>query len=247
MSKNRKLNRLKPKKLRKKKVPLSSVEEPKFTPPSTDQSTSDGSLPQPGELKLSDGSTNGSTKHTKEIHKTEEEKDTPTPLKKNSEEILKEQYKALNKKYQFLMAEYANYKKNSLKDLENFRKYEAQHFIQHLLSEVIDHFDRAMEQEINTQNAQDFKKGISMIYTNLKKLLEKKGVKEIDCKGKAFDPAFHCALDSAPSEQVPPEHILHVIKKAYLFHDKLIRPAEVIVARKQPKEPDPLQDKDKKG
>ena len=71
-----------------------------------------------------------------------------------------------------------------------------------------------------------------MIYENLKNLLKEIGVKEILCKGQPFDPAVHCALDSVPSTEIPPEHILHVIKKAYFFHDKLIRPAEVIVSKK---------------
>ena len=153
------------------------------------------------------------------------------------------QYETLNSKYQFLLAEYANYKKNNLKQMENLRKYEGQHLIQQLLTKVIDNFELALKQEINQQNIIEFKKGISMIYENLKNLLKEIGVKEIICKGQPFDPAVHCALDSAPSEEIPPEHIVHVIKKAYFFHDKLLRPAEVIVSKKNESKT-PLQKKD---
>ena len=150
----------------------------------------------------------------------------------NLHQKMKEQYEALNKKYQFLIAEYANYKKNNMKKLESIRKYEGQHLIHKLLTSVIDDFDRAIEQDLNEQNMLDFKKGILMIYNQFKHLLKEAGVKELDCKGEPFDPAVHCALDSVANEDVPPEHIVHVIKKAYFFHDKLLRPAEVIVSQK---------------
>ena len=141
------------------------------------------------------------------------------------------QYEALNSKYQFLMAEYANYKKNNMRQLADLRKYEGQHLIQQLLTHIMDNFDRALEQKLNEQNINEFRKGISMIYENLKNLLQETGVKEVNCKGELFNPSVHCALDSVQSTEVPPEHILHVIKKAYFFHDKLLRPAEVIVAK----------------
>ncbi len=162
-------------------------------------------------------------------------KDTKTQ-KENTWEA---QYESLNNKYQFLLAEYANYKKNSLKQMENLRKYEGQHLIQQLLTKVIDSFERALEQELNQQNIPEFKKGIYMIYENLKNLLKETGVKEVPCKGQPFDPSVHCALDSAPSTEVPPEHVLYVIKKPYFLHDKLIRPAEVIVSKKN--DPKPLE------
>ena len=166
----------------------------------------------------------------KKLHSKIEEK---TGLKKplSNEQNWKTQYEDLNKKYHFLMAEYANYKKNCLKDMENLRKYEGLEIVQQLLSRIIDPFDRALEQKLTTQNRDAFKKGMLMIYENLKNLLMEKGIKEIECKGQPFDPAFHLALDSVHNEEVPPEHILYVIKKGYVFNDKLIRPAEVIVAK----------------
>ena len=144
----------------------------------------------------------------------------------------KEQYEDLNKKYQFLMAEYANYKKNNMKYIENLKKYEGQQLIKRLINEVIDDFNRAIEQEINTQNIDELKKGIQMIYEHFINILKSRGVKKISSQGQLFDPSIHCAVDSLPNEETPPDHIIHVIKEAYFFHDKVIRPAEVIVAKK---------------
>ena len=156
----------------------------------------------------------------------------------------KTKYEEVNRKYQFLMAEYANYKKQNFKQMENLRKYEGQGLIRDLLDKVVDNFELALKQNLTEQNSADFKKGVQMIYTQLKAFLQEAGVKEAVQIGEPFNPAFHNALDSQPAENIPPDHILHIIKKAYLFHDKLIRPAEVIVSRKSTKEK--AQDRDSK-
>ena len=140
-------------------------------------------------------------------------------------------YEELNKKYQFLLAEYANYKKQTLKREQSFRKYEGSHLIQNLI-QVIDNFEMALEQEVKPQNFESFQKGIFMIQENLKATLKSYGVRTGGEKGEAFDPAFHNALDSKATEEVPPGHVLQVVKKAYFLHDRLIRPAEVIVSQK---------------
>ena len=164
---------------------------------------------------------------------SEVKKDTlPSTEPEKSTEIWKEEHEKLNKKYQFLMAEYANYKKHSIKQLADLRKYEGQSLIQKLIDSVVDDFDRAVEQTLIETNIEEFRKGILMIYEKFQNLLKEIGVKELTCEGQAFDPSLHYALDSTPSEDVPPEHIIKVLKKAYLFHDKLIRPAEVIVSKR---------------
>ena len=206
MKKKRTINQAKPRKIQK---PASSVLQSK---------TQNSLIPSAFAIQ----------KKKKGFFKAPEKKEKEN----QNEQKLREQYEALNNKYQFLMAEYANYKKHNMKQMENLRKYEGQNLIQKLLDKVIDTFDRALEQEVTEQNMVEFKKGIFMIYENFKDVLTQAGVKELDCKGQLFDPALHCALDSISVKEVPPEHIVHVIKKAYLFNDRLIRPAEVIVSEK---------------
>ena len=151
--------------------------------------------------------------------------------KQESESQWKKQYEDLNRKYQFLMAEYANYKKQSWTHIERLRKYEGQDLIRSLLDQVVDNFDLALQQKLTNKNSEEFKKGVQMIYKQLKSFLKSAGIKEVAQIGEPFNPAFHNALDSLPTKDMPPDHILHIIKKAYMFHDKLIRPAEVIVSR----------------
>ena len=141
------------------------------------------------------------------------------------------QYSALESKHQFLMAEYANYKKNNMKLVQSIRKYEGQELIRQILSQVMDNFEKALNQEPKPQDIQNFKKGLLMIYNNLKQLLKQAGVKSYGEPGDRFDPALHSALDSVPHKNIPEECIIHVVSKAYFLHDKLLRPAEVIVSR----------------
>ncbi len=146
----------------------------------------------------------------------------------------KKEYKSLENKYQYLMAEYANYRKQTTQQIADLKKYDGQFFIEDFINHVMDDFDQAMKWELTQKTVQDFKTGMEMIYNRFKKILKDSGVREQESQGKAFDPACHSAVSSTPSDEVPPDHILRVLKKVYRFHDKLIRPGLVIVAS-QPK------------
>ena len=76
----------------------------------------------------------------------------------------------------------------------------------------------------------DFKRGIEMTANEFRTLLKALNVEEIDPLGEPFDPLLHEALSSEESTKVKPGHVLKVFKKAYRLHDKLIRPAQVVVA-----------------
>ena len=162
-------------------------------------------------------------------------KEVKTNLSQETAQIklLKElelKYKNLEKQYHFLQAEYANYKKQTLKKMEDIKKYDGENIIQSFIHNVKDNFERALEVDITTESINDFKKGIQMIYVNLQKVLSDAGVKELDCQGEQFDPIKHSAIGLESSDTIPSEHITRVLKKAYVFHDKVIRPAEVIIS-----------------
>ena len=225
------LNRTKPRKMRKTPsftTTPSTTQHSKNAPPTEQDTNTSSSADSLDSLKTKNSSHSFNPIAKKKLFRPFPKKKEPPQNKDNWQA----QHETLNEKYQFLMAEYANYKKNNMKVIENFRRYEGQNLIQTLLVKIMDNFDRAMEQELTEKNIADFKKGIFMIYENFKNILKEVGVKEIICEGQPFDPTIHCALDIVPNENMPPEHIVHVIKKAYFFHDRLIRPAEVIVSQK---------------
>lgn len=163
---------------------------------------------------------------------------TPRPSETNenadvSSEIqkLQEQAEKFKNDYLYLRAEFENYKRNTIKERSDLIKYGGERFIRDLL-EVVDNFERALQANISSENIGTFKKGVELTAQELKTLLQKHSVNEIPAEGAPFDPSVHEALASEPSEQVAPGHILRVFKKPYKLHDKIIRPGQVVIAKK---------------
>jgi molecular chaperone GrpE len=138
-----------------------------------------------------------------------------------------EKYK---KDYLYLAAEIDNYKKNAIKERSQLIKYGNERLVCEVL-EVIDNFDRALEMSPTANNIESYAKGMQMIHAELLSLLAKFGVSESNPKGLPFDPNEHEALSSEETDDVKPGHVFRVFKKAYRLHDKLIRPAQVVVAK----------------
>lgn len=142
--------------------------------------------------------------------------------------------KALAEKYKneylYLRAEFDNYKKHVIKERADLLKYGNENAFVELLN-ILDNFERALEVKVAPENLDAVVKGIRMTETEFKKTLNKFGVSEVETMGKPFDPAIHEALSAEETDQVPNGHIARVFKKAYKLHDKIIRPAQVIVAK----------------
>lgn len=141
---------------------------------------------------------------------------------------------ALNEKlkndYLYLRADFDNYRKSVLKDRSDLIKYGSERVFTELL-DVLDNFDRALEAKLTPETIENYKTGISLTANELRKVLQKFGVQEVECLGAAFDPNQHEALSSEESAEQPAGHITRVFKKAYKLHDRIIRPAQVVVAK----------------
>ena len=73
--------------------------------------------------------------------------------------------------------------------------------------------------------------GIELIVRKFQNLLDGEGVKRIDAKGAAFDPAFHEAISHEPSDEVASGHVIAVVQNGYMLGERVIRPAAVRVAQ----------------
>lgn len=129
----------------------------------------------------------------------------------------------------YLKAEFDNYKKHALKERSDLLKYGAERVTKDVL-DVVDNFERALEFKITTETADNFKKGIEMTAKELKDVLHKHGVQEVQALGQAFNPQFFEAISSEVTTKYPEGHISQVFKKAYKLHDKIIRMGQVVVA-----------------
>lgn len=144
---------------------------------------------------------------------------------------LQEQAEKYKNDYLYLRAEFDNYKKHAIKERSEMTKFGAEKLVRDLLS-VVDNFERALQTGVTAENFTTYKQGVEMTAADLKSLLQRHGVAEMKSDGVPFDPNVHEALTSENSDTVPAGHVLRVFQKAYKLHDKLIRPAQVIVAKK---------------
>ncbi len=142
---------------------------------------------------------------------------------------LEEQIEKSKQDYLYLAADFENFRKNAIKERSELIKYGNERLLRELL-EVVDNFERALESDTSSATLDSFKSGVEMIFKDLNQLLQRFGVREVESQGKRFDPNVHEALSSEPTNEVPVGHITQVFKKAYKFNDRLLRPAQVVVA-----------------
>ena len=136
----------------------------------------------------------------------------------------------VNTEYLYLRAEFDNYRKQSIKERSEMLKYGGERLAKDFL-DTLDIFETALTTEVTPENIKTFVTGIEMTAQQLRSTLQKHGIQELPAEGLPFDPAVHEALTSEVTDAVPPGHVSKVFKKAYKYHDKILRPAQVIVAK----------------
>lgn len=164
-------------------------------------------------------------KESKKEKKHDSKKDHKEELESAKNKILE-----LEDKNVRLQAEFMNYRTRTESEITNMFKYEGENTIKELL-EVVDDFERAIKMDDNdlTDEVSNFLKGFKMIYTRIITILDKLEVKAVEVEGKEFDPNFAEAVLTEHDENKPENVVLEVLKKGYMYKDKLIRPAMVKV------------------
>lgn len=128
-------------------------------------------------------------------------------------------------------ADFENYKKRSLKEIGDYRKYANDLLLTELLS-VVDNLERAVQSSsAENSTAGCVIEGVEMTLKSLQKIFEKFSVKFIDAVGKPFDPNFHQAMMQEVSDEYPENIIIREFQKGYLLHDRLLRPSMVVVSK----------------
>lgn len=131
-----------------------------------------------------------------------------------------------------LSAEFENYKKRMQRQVEEYRKFANESLIKDLLS-VVDNLERAMDASAQSQKESDqcMMQGLEMTLEEIRKVLKKYHVTPVEAMGKPFDPAFHEAVMQQPTDDCPDNTVIQEMQKGYMLHDRLIRPAMVVVSR----------------
>jgi molecular chaperone GrpE len=128
-----------------------------------------------------------------------------------------------------LQAEFENYRKRVQRESEQLRKLAAEDVIAALLP-VIDNMYRACSAAERHDEGQVVE-GVERVTGQLVALLGSQGLEELPVQpGDAFDPTIHEAVMAQPSADHEEGAIVSVLERGYTLHDKLLRPARVIVA-----------------
>lgn len=128
-------------------------------------------------------------------------------------------------------AEFDNYKKRMQRDISETRKFAVETLINQLLP-VIDNLERALEAlDEKEKSVNALFAGVDMTHKELLKVLERFHVMPIKAQGKPFDPAYHQAMMQEQDETQPENTVISEMQKGYLIHDRLLRPAMVVVSK----------------
>lgn len=136
------------------------------------------------------------------------------------------------------VAELDNYKKRMTREMDGLRKFATESIIKQLLP-VVDSLERAIESEKTTNGSEkppeeSYKglvKGVGMTLSEILKIFEKFGVQPLRSVGETFNPQFHEAIMQEETEDGPHNIVLREYHKGYMMHDRLLRPAMVVVSK----------------
>lgn len=136
------------------------------------------------------------------------------------------------------VAELENFKKRAAREQSDLRKYATEGLLKDLLP-VVDNLERAIDSGANGNGEADpgrIVEGVAMTLSELVKVLDKHQVKPVDPVGEPFDPAYHQAFMTEESDDHPENTVIKAFQKGYLLHDRLLRPAMVVVSKTRAKD-----------
>ncbi|HLF30562.1 MAG TPA: nucleotide exchange factor GrpE [Xanthomonadales bacterium] len=144
--------------------------------------------------------------------------------------VAAEQELALHREAMLRMqAEMENLRKRLIRDLEKSRKFALEGVMKDLL-QVRDSLERGLQVTDETTSVESLKAGKELTLKMLNKVMSDHGLEVINPAGEAFDPEFHEAVTLLPSPDHPENTVLDVLQKGFKLHDRLIRPAMVVVS-----------------
>ena len=133
----------------------------------------------------------------------------------------------------YLAAEFDNYKKRAAREKEALIAFGNERLLRAILP-FLDNLERAMSQSKGHRSHGGLLEGVRLTYDHLFGELKKFGLERISAEGETFDPNLHEAIAQVEAPGTPPGTILHEARGGYLLQGRLLRPAQVTVARESP-------------
>ena len=151
-------------------------------------------------------------------------------LQRNLTQLQKEK-DDLEDKYLRSQAEMQNMQNRYNKERAQLIKYESQSLAKDVLP-AMDNLERALATKVDDEASKQLKKGVQMTLDSLVKAMKDHGISEIIAEGVKFDPNLHQAVQTVAAENDDQkDHVVRVLQKGYLYKDRTLRPAMVVVAQ----------------
>ena len=163
--------------------------------------------------------------------------ETIEQLKRELEQVRKEAADEQDRLLR-LSAEFENYKKRMNRQSDEFKKYANESLLKELLT-VVDNLERAITStngDRSTENEGCVVEGVEMTLNEILKILEKFNVRPIEARGKPFDPTYHEAMMQEETDEYPENTVINELQRGYMIHDRLLRPAMVVVSKAKSKD-----------
>jgi molecular chaperone GrpE len=135
-----------------------------------------------------------------------------------------------------LQAEMQNLRNRTSREIADERRYAAMPVLRDLLP-VLDNIDRAIDAAEKAGEPENLLSGFRLVRQQLQTLLANHYCEVISPTGEPFDPNLHEAILQQPSPDVPADHVTMVTQTGYKLHDRVVRPAQVIVSSGPPEQP----------
>lgn len=149
----------------------------------------------------------------------------------NEADKLKAELQEQKDKYLRLFAEFDNAKRRQAKERIELMQTAGKEIIISLL-DVLDDSERAEKQFQTTEDVQQIKEGISIVFNKLRNILQSKGLKPMESIGHEFDVEKHDAITEIPAPTPSlVGKVVDEVTKGYYLNDKIIRHAKAIVGK----------------
>lgn len=141
-------------------------------------------------------------------------------------------------RYLRALADLENFRRRAIREKNELRQFGSAGLLQDLLP-VVDNLQLAVNAARKESAAQSIADGVAMVLDQFRSALSRHGLKEVNPAGEKFDPHQHESLSHLPSAEIPEEHVAQVVRIGYKLHDRLLRPASVVLSSGPAKEAQP--------
>ena len=160
--------------------------------------------------------------------KAAQEPDEETPAGPGTMDEARAEIGDLSERLLRLQADFENFRKRAQREKDEARQFANQNLIEKQLP-ILDNFEMALAAAKDADPA--LRDGVQMIYDQLLGMLRDSGVETIDATGEGFDPNLHEAISQQETTEAEPGTVVEQVQRGYRLHERLVRPARVVVAK----------------